>query len=213
MSDLIIQTPALIVPAGEIIAQNVSEEDYLAKYADAHCEWVEGYVIRMSPTKRHQHLLTFLDNCFQVYFLINPIGEFLRETFLMRVAKSYRKPDLFIVLKENAPQLSETMMQGAADICIEIVSPESVTRDYGDKLTEYETAGVREYWVIDPLHEQAIFYRLQENGHYLAIALDSDENYTTPLLPKFYVHVPTLWQEALPNILEVAELVKAMWQE
>jgi Uma2 family endonuclease len=42
-------------------------------------------------------------------------------------------------------------MDGAADIVIELVSPESVHRDYGEKLYEYEQAGVPGYWIIDPL--------------------------------------------------------------
>lgn len=35
------------------------------------------------------------------------------------------------------------LLEACADICIEIVSPESVTRDYGDKFVEYEKAGYR----------------------------------------------------------------------
>ena len=55
-------------------------------------------------------------------------------------------------------------MLGAADLCVEVVSPESVTRDCREKLTEYEQAGVREYWLIDPFRTQARFHRLTDHG-------------------------------------------------
>lgn len=46
-----------------IVAVNVSEQDYLAKYAELHYEWVEGVLISISPiTSRHQRLTHyFLD--------------------------------------------------------------------------------------------------------------------------------------------------------
>jgi hypothetical protein len=36
-----------------------------------------------------------------------------------------REPDLQIILKSNPHEHSPTLMRGPADICIEIVSPES----------------------------------------------------------------------------------------
>jgi Uma2 family endonuclease len=214
MSDLIFKSP-VIIPAGEVIAQNVSEEDFLALYTDeGRYEWIEGIVIQMSPSSiPHQQLLDYLYNCFQAYFEINPIAFMTRESFMMRLGKSYREPDIIIVMNDKRDQLTKTMMRGAADICVEIVSPESNSRDYGDKLAEYETAGVREYWLIDSLREIATFYRLQENGRYTTIPLDNAMSYTTPLLPKFHIHVPTLWLEELPKFSKVLESVQKMWEE
>ena len=34
---------------------------------------------------------------------------------------------------------------------MELVSPESVSRDWREKYLDYQAAGVREYWVIDRL--------------------------------------------------------------
>ena len=39
---------------------------------------------------------------------------------------------------------------GAPDLIIEIVSPSTQQMDYGMKLFKYRTAGVREYWIINP---------------------------------------------------------------
>ena len=40
---------------------------------------------------------------------------------------------------------------GAPDWIIEIVSPGSRKMDYFTKLFKYRTAGIREYWIVDPI--------------------------------------------------------------
>jgi Uma2 family endonuclease len=51
-------------------------------------------------------------------------------------------------------------------LIVEIISPESSGRDRGEKFYEYEMAGVREYWLIDPQREQVEFYELNAEGRY-----------------------------------------------
>jgi Uma2 family endonuclease len=116
-----------------------------------------------------------------------------------------------VILQSNPGTLTDTAMVGPADICIEIVSPETTTRDYGEKYTEYEAGGVAEYWIIDPQREQCRFHRLGEDGFYKQIDLDN-EHYTTPLLPKLVVDVPTLWQDPLPDYFQIGEAVKKMFR-
>lgn len=46
---------------------------------------------------------------------------------------------------------------------IEIVSPSSKPRDYMLKLFKYRTAGVREYWIVDPEKEMVSVYAFEQN--------------------------------------------------
>ncbi|MBN1562342.1 MAG: Uma2 family endonuclease [Anaerolineae bacterium] len=213
-------TPTMAVPktfvAGEIVANGISAEDYLAQYAETFHEWVEGAVIKMSPASlRHMLLTQYLLQWLNIYFARNPIGQVLIAPFVMRVTsiESFREPDLQVILNENPGQLTDTGMIGPADICIEIVSPESVERDYGQKFNEYEKAGVREYWIIDPIRQRCDFNRRTEAGIYSVIQPDNTGHYQTPLLPKLALHVPTLWQEQLPDSLAIAQAVARMVEE
>ena len=43
-------------------------------------------------------------------------------------------------------------------LIVEIVSPGSRRMDYFTKLFKYRTAGVREYWIVDPLKNFVIVY-------------------------------------------------------
>ena len=101
-------------------------------------------------------------------------------------------------------------MDSRANICIEVVSPGSVSTDYGDKLAEYEAGGVREYWILDPARRRTMFNQLNDENFYEQIALNDNHDYVTPLLPGFWLHVPTLWTEPLPDIGQVWALVADM---
>lgn len=202
-----------VVPSGVIVARDVSAEEYMEKYAACHYEWVRGYVIKMSPgSVPHFRLLQYLMRLFEAYFALRPIGTVLGEPVVMRVdeTQSRREPDLQVILNTNTAQITETEVIGAADICIEIVSPESVGRDYGDKLVEYEAGGVGEYWIFDPRRKVAHFYRLSDSGTYALQSPDENSFYRTPRLPGFALHVPTLWAKDLPDILAIVETVKKM---
>lgn len=63
---------------------------------------------------------------------------------------------------------------GPADICIEVVSEERIARDHGEKFAEYEKAGVREYWIVDPLRDTCRFNRLNEAGVYIPVGPGQD---------------------------------------
>lgn len=202
-------------PAGEIIGVNISAETFIAEYAADFCEWVEGVVIQMAPvTEAHDWLTAFFRQWLDAYFALHPIGQVRQAPFVLRLESRSvsREPDLQIVLHGNAGQLTPTAMIGAADICLEIVSEESRARDYGDKFKDYEAAGVREYWIIDPLQQEASFYRLNTAGRYARQTLDGQGQYITPLLPRFALPVALLWRDPKPDILAIVDIVRQVFR-
>jgi Uma2 family endonuclease len=205
-----------ITLTSEIVATGVSVDDYMAQYAETFHEWAKGDVIKMSPvSERHDLLTAYFRQLLDIYFELNPIGRVRSAPFVMQMdaIESAREPDLQVILNTNPGQLTPTAMIGPADICIEVVSPESVARDYGKKFEEYEKAGVREYWIIDPLRQEANFHRLQNTGFYARAHLDDQNNYQTPLLPRLTLHVPTLWSDPLPGVLATAQAIQAMFSD
>ena len=198
---------------GRVVARDVSAEDYMAHHAAYYREWVEGTVIDVAPVAMvHERLTRYLNHLFDTYFELNPIGTVFSAPFVMQLdtTHSRREPDIQVVLNRNPGERSDTAMIGPADICIEVVSPESAKRDYGDKFTEYEAAGIKEYWIIDPSRSGAQFYRLNDAGAYIQRLPDVDGHYRSPLLPQFVFHVPTLSTDPLPGPLAIARAVEAM---
>ena len=203
-------------PSGAIVAVNVSEDDYMRDYAADFHEWIEGVVIKMSPVSgKHDELTGYLRELFRAYLALKPIGKVLGAPFVMRLdkPKSRREPDLQVILNDNPGTLTDTYMDDAADICIEVVSPGTEATDYGDKFSEYEKGSVGEYWIVDPIREECHFYRLTDKMLYKQQVVDDDGNYSPPSLPQFKLHVPTLWQDELPDFYAVAVAIKAMVDE
>ncbi len=200
-------------PADKARTIVTSFEDYLERYAHDYYELVEGQVVKMSPINAQHDALTFyLRLLLTTYLDFQPIGLVKSGPFVMKLTKINvsREPDIQVILKSNSGKLTDTHMNGPADICIEVVSAESVARDRGEKFEEYEKGHVREYWIVDPIHRECNFYQLDETGHYARHAEDERGFYSTPALPHLALHVPTLWQDDLPGPLAVMEAVRKM---
>ena len=63
---------------------------------------------------------------------------------------------------------------GAPDWIIEVVSPATQSRDYGIKLFKYRTAGVREYWIINPMKETVNVYDFETEKNTAQYSFDDE---------------------------------------
>ena len=99
--------------------------------------------------------------------------------------------------------LTANRLIGPADLVIQIISDESVSRDRAVKFYEYQSAGIIEYWLIDPRlgQERIDIYRLDAQRKYRPILPDTTGRYTTPLLPGFSFDPAWLWQLLTPDLL------------
>lgn len=194
----------------------MSYEEFLAwADEDVHAEWVNGEVITfMPPNTLHQSLVQFLSALLALFVQFFRLGKVIHAPFEMKAAPDgpAREPDILFIASEHLERLTAERLQGPADLVIEIVSDESVTRDRVDKLYEYEEAGVREYWIIDPRprRHRAEFYVRDERGQFQPALPDRERVYHSTAVPGFWLRVDWLWAEELPDALftfaEIAEL-------
>ncbi len=135
------------------------------------------------------------------------LGEILYSPFAMKLEgqRCGREPDILFVSKERGHLFKKTYLDGAADLAIEIISPESVGRDRGEKFVEYEAAGIREYWLFDPERKQTEFYRLSDDGFYQLIPTP-DGVFRSVVLPGFFLRLEWFWQEKLSALEALKEL-------
>ena len=167
---------------------------------DTLAEWVDGKVVMASPASvRHQLVATFLHDLVHTFAKVHALGIVLLPPFQMKLATSGREPDLLFISTEHADRLKKTRLEGPADLVVEVISPESFSRDRGAKYSEYEAAGIPEYWLIDPEREVAEFYQLDARGRYQVVAADADDIYHSRVLSGFWSRVGWLWQESLPE--------------
>ena len=187
----------------------VTFEEYLEQSSDTRvCEWVDGEIINMlGASFEHQTLSDFLLTVLRFFVEKNDSGLVVSSPFAMKLESQRRgrEPDILFVAKDRQHLFKKTFLDGAADLAVEIISPESVGRDRGEKFVEYEAAGIKEYWLIDPERKQAEFYRLHDDGFY-RLADVSDGVFRSEVLPEFSLRVECLWRENLRTIEALKEL-------
>jgi Uma2 family endonuclease len=171
---------------------------------DRIVEWVNGDVIMASPASaKHQRIGSFLEHILYNYVESRQLGETFRAPFQMKLDFSGREPDIIYISSSHIDQIKKVYMEGPADMVVEIISTESRKRDRKDKFAEYESAGITEYWLIDPIRERAEFYRLGEDNLYHLVLISNDGIYRSEVISGFWLNINWLWKEPLPRISEV----------
>ena len=182
--------------------RRMTYEEFLAwADEDTLAEWVDGEVVMYSPASlAHQRVVAFLAQIMGAYVESRELGLVILAPFQMKLAGSGREPDLMFVATEHLDRLRETHLDGPADLVVEILSPESMGRDRGEKFYEYAQAGIPEYWLIDPEGEQAEFYVLGRPGRYRLEMAGAEGIYRSSVIPGFWLRVEWLWKT--PRVLD-----------
>lgn len=127
-------------------------------------ELINGRLYMMaSPTLIHQDMLGWLNMKIRLYIeeskgsckvLPAPFA-----VYVLNDESNYVEPDISVICDRN--KLDEKGCHGAPDWVIEIVSPSSKYMDYVRKLGLYQMAGVREYWIVDPVQRSVTVYGME----------------------------------------------------
>ena len=178
--------------------------EYLAWPDDATlAEWKDGEIITyMPPTDRHQEITGFLFALLSAFARLLDLGAVRVAPLEVKLWPDgpSREPDILFVGRDRLEQLAAKRLEGSPDLVVEIVSAGSARVDRVEKFIEYERAGVREYWLIDPRpgKEQADFYGLEDNGRFASLGLDDDGQFSSLVLPGLRFD-PALLRGPLPN--------------
>jgi len=111
------------------------------------------------------------------------------------------EPDVAFVAKMNLHRVRRGRVTGPPDLAVEVVSPDSVERDYRQKRQQYERAGVLEYWIVDELKEKVTFLRLDRKGKYRVVRLESGR-FRSVVLPGFWIRPEWFWLKSQPDALD-----------
>ena len=139
-------------------------DDYLALPDDQRVELIDGVFYDMgSPTSQHQLIGG------EVYRQIsNYIHEkkgkcvpFIAPTDVQldRDNRTIVEPDVMIVCSRS--DINRKRIFGAPDFVMEVLSPSTRNKDIFVKSYKYMNAGVREYWMVDPMRETVTVYDMR----------------------------------------------------
>jgi Uma2 family endonuclease len=163
---------------------------------------LNGAIYMASPDSVRSNRLTgFVEYLMRGYNDAKQIGG---EVFVTRMAyrlTKYSAPELDVgyVGPDRLHLIQATRVWGGPTVAVEIVSRDSRRRDYVIKKRAYQKAGVSEYWIIDPIKNQAQFFRLR-NGVYELVPLEDGPIFRSQALPGFWLDINWLLADSLPSV-------------
>lgn len=142
-------------------------DDIYALPEGERAELIDGKIYYMAPPNtRHQRLVSDLHYQIKDFIKRNngkcEVFPSPFAVFLNKNDKNYVEPDISVIC--NKDKVTDKGCDGAPDWVIEIVSQSSKPMDYFTKLFKYRTAGVREYWIVDPIKQRVTVYFFEKES-------------------------------------------------
>lgn len=137
----------------------------LAYQDEFHEELIGGTIRMMAPASAgHTYAADNILNIFKNYLkgkTCVPFGDGL----LVHLTENDRfVPDMMVVCDRS--KIRRNGVYGAPDLVVEVLSPGTAKYDRGHKKDVYESSGVPEYWIVDPIH-RSIEVHLLQNSRYV----------------------------------------------
>jgi Uma2 family endonuclease len=148
-----------------------------------HYELIDGVVIvSPSPTFWHQKVVFEIQRQIDDYLQVHPIGEVIADIDITVNDDVAYRPDILFLTREKSAKVRDRI-ESIPDLVVEVVSPGSRGVDSRTKFRDYEAAGIREYWLIDPQMGRMQFFVL-DGRQYREAVFGADE-YASTTLPGF----------------------------
>jgi Uma2 family endonuclease len=148
------------------IQQRATVADYNQLPEGAKYQLIEGEITHMpSPSYLHQKIVgkifveidLALRDKKKAEAVVAPMDVHLDE-------ENVYQPDIFLYAVARAALMQDHGFQGAPDVVIEVSSKGTVFYDYNKKFRNYEKAGVREYFIVDPEDKAVYRFDLKEGN-------------------------------------------------
>ncbi|MEH2261161.1 Uma2 family endonuclease [Nostoc sp.] len=173
---------------------SITFEEYLT-YDDGngfHYELVDGKLELMNPpTIEHFLIAKFLEQLLdaEIKRCSSPWLCF-RESGVRTGRNKSRLTDLCVVTLEQARELlnASAVFESSPLLIVEVVSPESVKRDYRYKRSEYAALEVPEYWIVNPLKAK-ISVLILEDGFYEETVFTANQQIVSRIFSEFNIAV------------------------
>jgi Uma2 family endonuclease len=173
----IVEEPSFTYPALNLdVTKRYTYADYLTWMDEIRRELIDGFIHLMSaPSTIHAEIsfnwVLWVGTFFKkrkgkckIYYA--PFDVRLPKDNVTDDDKIYDvvQPDICVICDPS--KVDGRGCIGAPDLIVEILSPSTASKDWNNKHSLYEKAGVREYWIVDPDAKVVHVFLLQPDGKY-----------------------------------------------
>ncbi len=175
---------------------------------DQKADLIDGVIYMASPENTDANemfgwLFVVMELFVEEYQLGQIYGSHVATRFNKKTAP---EPDILFVSKKHLHWVKRGGVEGAPDLAVEIVSLDSIQRDYELKRKKYEEAGVPEYWIIDEIEEIITLLRLGANGKHREVKPKKGE-YHSSVLKGFWLRPEWLFHSPRPRKLYALQMI------
>ena len=89
---------------------------------------------------------------------------------------------------------------GPPELAVEVLSPSTSRHDKTVKFLLYEKSGVREYWIVDPDHQQMEVWQLTDGEYELFGIFRTDDTFNSPALGSQTIDLNSLSHRFRPSL-------------
>jgi len=178
--------------------QGMSLEEFLSYNHDTDRvhELDNGELVGMAPeSDRNERIAIALLIYFSQVGIAQACLRVKTEVVVSGAKPTVRIPDLLILSDEGVQALEGASRSTVSldmpppRLVVEVVSPESVNRDYRYKLSQYQARGIPEYWIVDPMEDRVTLLLLVD-GLYESRVFTGEELLESPLLQEVAGNFP-----------------------
>lgn len=191
-------------PTAEKMGNGFTYSDYVTWPEGERWELIggEAYSMTPAPSIRHQEISGYL-------YLV--LGQFLKgkgcrpfhaPTDVVLDERNVVQPDLLVVCDKN--KITESCIEGAPDLVVEILSLATALKDKRDKLALYERFGVREYLIVYPAEELVERFVLSEGRYGKGEVFGWEELLPLITFPELHINLWELFEKDLPQPKDVS---------
>jgi Uma2 family endonuclease len=175
----------------------ISFNQYIQHTDEGICEWIAGAVEILPPLceaelRVRDALLEMLGG----YAEENGAGLVIPAPFCVRMPEEMqrgREPDLLYVPNQFAETVQDNYVNShGVALVIEICDHRTRHNDHTEKMSDYEMAGIPEYWIVDVGLKQLEFFVLFQ-GKYHVAPLVVDGSYLSFALKGFALDLGRVW--------------------
>jgi Uma2 family endonuclease len=173
---------------------------------DEKADLIDGVIYMASPENVDANkLFVWLITVMNLYVRKQKLGEVFGSRVACRLDDNNGpEPDILFVSTKHRRRIKRGGIEGPADLAIEIVSPESVERDYDKKRHQYQRFKIPEYWIIDEEEQKVTLLRLDKKGKYRDVPARKGVLHSR-VVEGFRLDPQWLWQDPRPDELEVLQ--------